>query len=82
MGRGKRKEKSGRLVTDDEIDLGQVLFQMYCMAKISNIFRPPQKEPSKHLTLYQGSQGRRKHLKLGGHDTSRALFPYEKGDIF
>ena len=24
-------------------------------------------------------QGRRKHLKLGGHDTSRALFPQEKG---
>ena len=32
-----------------------------------------------HLTL---AQGRKKHLKLGGHDTSRALFPQEKGAFF
>ena len=24
-------------------------------------------------------QGRRKHLKLGGHDASRSLFPLERG---
>ena len=29
--------------------------------------------------IFPPNQGRRKHLKLGGHDTSRALFPKKKG---
>ena len=35
-----------------------------------------------HSSSYLSNQERRKHLKLGGHNTSRALFPYEKGGIF